>query len=295
MTSKQICCPPPMPGKVSSTPSPPAVALGPVKLSCSGDGVIVTHIAAGPAPRQVRHQLEHEVVDGHRVDVGGLDVDVELEAVGQRHDARGDRVADAVAVGVVERVGERAGAVAVGGASPAPASPVQHCVMAQVGRARADGTEVGRHDDGAGRVARSRACAPWRCRLAPAAVAGDADDVRVERAGARDAPSRAWARRSRVRAVVVEAVSRRWSAMPGASCHSASLTVTMIGTEPARKPAPPRVPCVSPAGGVIGCVAPRLNGAGPGVAVAARRQRRAAGDGVERLPAGLGRVAAVAG
>jgi len=33
----------------------------------------------------------------------------------------------------------------------------------------------------------------------------------------------------------------------------------MIGTEPARKPAPPSVPCVSPAGGGFGVVPARLN------------------------------------
>jgi hypothetical protein len=47
--------------------------------------------------------------------------------------------------------------------------------------------------------------------------------------------------------------------VPGASCHSASETVTMIGTEPARKPAPPTVPWVSPAGTGLGGVVARLN------------------------------------
>ena len=145
-------------------------------------------------------------------------------------------------------------------ATPAPLTPVQHCVALQpVGRVAA---EVGGRDHRAGVVGGVGHARRGVAGGAAGVGGGDADDVRAE-------PLQHGDGRVAARHAVVGACRSRRSRRAGrrpassSSCRTrratpASLTVTMMGTEPERKPAPPSVPCVSPAGGVVGRVVARL-------------------------------------
>ena len=154
------------------------------------------HIAAGPAP-QVRDQLEHEAVDGQRVDVGGFDVDVELEPVGERDDGR-RRPLSETPLPLASSNENTSGQLPPCAGSPAPLSPVQQSVMAQPAGRTPTGPKSAGVDDGAGLLG-GRDHVRLGFAGGAAAVAGDADDVRVEE------PARARSRRARLGAPFVPA------------------------------------------------------------------------------------------
>ena len=166
------------------------------------------HMAAGPTPVRFGTSLSMKLSTVIGSTSLRLDVDVEREAVGQRHDARDHRV-EPTPLPVLSSKEKASGQLPpmrrLAGAGVQ--SPVQHCAMAQLAGRVPTGPKSAGSTTAPVSWSRWPACAPWDCRLAPPPWPAMPDDVRAERLQPRDggrAAGRARARVAVARGVSVE-------------------------------------------------------------------------------------------